>query len=245
MIESKQIAGLIRHALEGAEDHLDLDRNRRRRLIRIADREALETRGLSCNACDLAEEGRVTRAALRRLFESLGTHLCNDLASILEPFNALRRQPTNLLGSSLKDDVRAVQADDVAQLLNPVEELVEIHGSSKRDVTEVTGTELVRVLAGGTDLAVLNDSEARIKDTVRHRLSRLIGFVGGNLHDAPLENVVGVCDSELNSGDCVSHVYFLYCSLQSIRFRNESERGCPEGFILYHLLNHLRIVGAK
>ena len=89
VVEPKLVAGLIRHTLEGAQDHLDLNRHRRRRLIRIADREALKTRSLACNPSDLAEEGGAARAALRRLLKTLRAHLCNDLAGILEPLNAL------------------------------------------------------------------------------------------------------------------------------------------------------------
>jgi len=82
-------------------------------------------------------------------------------------------------------------------------------------VTEVAGAELVGVLAGRTDLAVLDDAESRIKDAIRDGLARLIGFVGSNLHDTPLEDVVGVCDAELNSGDCVSHFtsYTVLCKV--------------------------------
>lgn len=111
--------------------------------------------------------------------------------------------------------MRAVEADDVAQLLNPVEELVEVHRPSQRNVSEVTWAELIRVLAGGADLAVLNDAEASIEDAIRHGLLRLIGLVGGNLHDAPLENVVGVCNAKLNSSDDVAHFtsYTVLCKV--------------------------------
>ena len=100
--------------------------------------------------------------------------------------------------------MRAIETDDVGQLLDPVEELVEIYRPSKRDMTKVSRTELVRMLACRTDLAVLNHAEAGIEDAIRYRLTRLIGFVGRNLHDTPLKNVVGVCDAELNSGDCIA-----------------------------------------
>lgn len=215
VIESKLVASGIRHTLEGAQNHLHLNRNRRRGLIGVADRESLQSCSLARNTRDLAKEGRLACAALARLLKSLRADLRNDLAGILEALDALRRQLPDQLRRIREDDVRAVQADDVAQLLDPVEELVEIHRPSKCDVTEVSGAELVGVFAGGTDLAVLNDSEAGIKDAIRHRLSRLIGFVGGNLHDAPLENVVGVCDAELNSGDCVAHFtsYTVLCKV--------------------------------
>lgn len=169
-------------------------------------------------------------AAVRWLIDTLPTHLRYNLTGLLEAINALRSDLSDLCNCVSQDDVRAIQADDVAQLLNPVEELVEVHWSGQSDVTKVTRTELVGVFAGRTDLAILNDTEARVEDAVWNRLARLIGLVGGNLHDTPLEDVVGVCDAELNSGDCVAHFtsYTVLCKVfvlgkkASVAFQNAS-----------------------
>jgi len=99
-------------------------------------------------------------------------------------------------------------------------------------MTKVTRTELIGVFAGWADLAILNDTETRIKDTVRDRLARLIGLISCNLHDTPLQNVVGVCDAELNSSDSVAHFtsYTVLCKVfvlgrkASVAFQKASSR---------------------
>lgn len=203
VVEANHVARLVRDTLECPQNQLNLNRHGWRRLVGVADWESLQRGCLASHTSNLAEEGRVAVLACRRLLLTLRADLGYDIANLLEPSQSSRLNVQNLLGP--ENHARAVEADDVAQLLNPVEELVEIHGPSQRNVPEVTWAELVGVLAGGADLAVLNDAEAGIEDAIRHRLLRLVGLVGGNLHDAPLENVVGVCNAKLNSSDDVAH----------------------------------------
>ena len=53
-----------------------------------------------------------------------------------------------------------VQADDIAELFDRIEELIQIHRSCKFNVSEMSGAKLIGLFTGRTDLAVLNDSKA-------------------------------------------------------------------------------------
>ena len=108
---------------------------------------------------------------------------------------------------------RAVHADEVAHLFDDIEELVEIHRTSQTDVTEMTRTVLVCLLAGRADLAILNDTELGVKDAARNRLTALVGLVCRNLDHTALDNVVGARNAELNAYDCVAHDAYLLCSM--------------------------------
>ena len=213
MVEPDQVAGRICHALEGTENQLNLKRNGRRRIVGISKWEPLQRCCLSRHPSDLAKERRVAGAACRRLLKTLTADLCDNIAHLLEASNTGGLDTLQRLLTC--HDMRAVQADDIGKLLNPVEELIKIDGPSQRDVSEMTRTELIGVLTGGADLAILNDTKSGVKDAIRNRLLRLVGLVGGNLHDAPLENVVGVCNAKLNSGNCVAHFtsYTVLCKV--------------------------------
>ena len=216
VIKSNQITCFVGHSLEGAQNHLHLKRDRWRRIIRVANRKRLKCRCLAYRPRDLAEEGRFAGVACGWALRSLVTELRDDIPHLLEASKTRRLDLFNLL--SAKNHAGAVQANHVCQLFHPVEELVKIHRASQRDVSKVSRAELVRVLTGRTDLAVLDDSETDIKDSIRNRLSRLIGLVGCNLHDTPLQNVVGVCDAKLNSDDRVAHCAITTNKHTVIRF---------------------------
>ena len=216
MIKSNQITCFVGHSLEGAQNHLHLKRDRWRRIIRVANRKRLKCRCLAYRPRDLAEEGRFAGVACGWALRSLVTELRDDIPHLLEASKTRRLDLFNLL--SAKNHAGAVQANHVCQLFHPVEELVKIHRASQRDVSKVSRAELVRVLTGRTDLAVLDDSETDIKDSIRNRLSRLIGLVGCNLHDTPLQNVVGVCDAKLNSDDRIAHCAITTNKHTVIRF---------------------------
>ena len=213
MVEPDQVARRIRHALEGTQNQLNLKRNGRRRLIGVSNRESLQRCRLARHTSNLAKERRIAGAARRRLLKSLIADLCDNITHLLETSNAGGLDTLQRLLAC--HNVRAVQADDIGKLLNPVKELIQVHRPSQCDVSEMARTELIRVLTGGTDLAILNDAKSSVKDAIRNRLLRLVGLVGGNLHDAPLENVVGVCNAKLNSGNCVAHFtsYTVLCKV--------------------------------
>ena len=168
VVEPNQVARMVRNTLESPQNQLDLNRNRRRRIIGVSDRESLQRGRLACHTSDLPEERRRAMLADRRLLEALRSDLGHDVANLLEPSESGRLDIRQL--ARAKNHARTVQADDVAQLLNPIEELVEIHRPSKRDVSEVTRAELIRVLTCRADLAILNDTEANVKDAVRDGL---------------------------------------------------------------------------
>ena len=207
MIEAELVTVRVRDTLKRTQDHLHLKRNRRQLLfILLGERVSFESRSLAENANDLLEDRCRTGETELRLLP------VDSFADLLESGKTSRRR---VLDSTFQQNLRAVQADGVRQLLDPVEELVEVDRASERDVTEVSGTILIRVLAGRTDLAVLDDTEPRIKHAICNRLTRLICFVSCNLHDTPFENVVGVCDAKLNASDCVAHFtsYTVLCKV--------------------------------
>jgi hypothetical protein len=101
----------------------------------------------------------------------------------------------------------AREADEVAELLGCLKELIEIDRPSEWNVSKVTGTELVRLLARGADLAIFDNSEACVKDTVGDGLVALIGLVCGDFDNRPLADVLGVGNAKLNADDCIPHVW--------------------------------------
>jgi len=76
----------------------------------------------------------------------------------------------------------------------------------------MTGAELVRLLAGGTHLAILNHTEAGVKDAVRNRLVALVCLVRRDLDDTSLTDIFGVGNAKLDSHNCIAHfsVSYLY-----------------------------------
>jgi hypothetical protein len=99
----------------------------------------------------------------------------------------------------------AREADEVAELLGSLKELVEIDRPSEWNVSKVTGAQLVRLLTRGADLAILYDSEACVKDTVGDGLVALIGLVSRDFDNRPLADVLGVGNAKLNADDCIPH----------------------------------------
>ena len=59
-----------------------------------------------------------------------------------------------------EDGLGTVQADDITQLFDRIEELIQIHRSCKFNVPKVSRAKLIGLFTGRTDLAVLNDSES-------------------------------------------------------------------------------------
>jgi len=197
-VEPEQTAGLVRHALEGTQDQLGLNRCRRF----IAKAQTLQRRSLAQNLGDLAMKRRRTGAAHKDLI-FLGCRA--EITDLLE-----ERQTTalrilrQLLGA--RQRIRAGQTDHIRQLLNHIEELVEIDRTGHLNVAKVSGTELVGLLTRRADLTVLDDTKSSIKDAIGNGLIALVGLVSGDLHNRPLGKVVGVCDAKLDAYDSVTHV---------------------------------------
>ncbi len=76
-------------------------------------------------------------------------------------------------------------------------------------MAKVARTELIRLLAGWTNLAVFDDTEASIEDTICDGLIVLVGLVGEDFDDGALDEVLGIRDSKLNSDDSITHVEYL------------------------------------
>ena len=63
----------------------------------------------------------------------------------------------------------------------------------------------IGVLAGGTDLAALDDTEPCIKDAARNWIVGLMSLVGDDLHHRPPKDLLGRSDPKLNAynGHCI------------------------------------------
>jgi hypothetical protein len=69
----------------------------------------------------------------------------------------------------------------------------------------VTGTILIRLLAGRAHLAVLNDAKPGVKHAICDGLIVLISLVGGDFDDGALEEILGVGNAELDTYDRITH----------------------------------------
>ena len=207
-IEAEGLAVLVRDALESPQNHLCLQgcwRSRLRGHLTLCDGKlALQRRRLAHHLGHLGKDRGVAHGAEERLL------LSQDIANLLEAAHPWRR-----VRARAGQGCRAVQAHAIAELLDHIEELVEIHGPSQRNVSKVSRAVLVGLLAGRADLAVLNHSETRIKHAIRRGIPAEVGLVGGDLYDAALDNVIGVSDAKLNAYDCVTHctIVILPCRL--------------------------------
>ena len=214
-VEAKHLAVLIGDALEGTVDELGLNRHRRGCFF------ALGGRILTLERCDLSGNlGNLGEGPSQALGACLGT--LHVVANVLEPRHT-REARVHLVGihrdaNAIVEWNRAVEADHIRKLLDGVEELVEIDGTSQCNVSEVTRAELVRLLAGGADLPILNDTEACIKHAIRNRLVALVGLVGGDFHDGALANILGIRNPKLNSNDSVAHDAYSYALCRFFRF---------------------------
>lgn len=188
---------VVRDALEGAEDHFGLEIDRVRFGVRQL---SLQGRSLAHDLCNLLEDGRLAVRALKWLVLLRRRAHVTDL---LEPRQARRLQRLHvLLGSQ---DLGAVQADHICQLLHHVKELVEVDWTSQSNMSEMTWAELIRLLASWADLAVFNDAETCIEDAICDGLIVLVCLVCDDLDNGALEQILGVCNAELDTDDRITH----------------------------------------
>ena len=196
-IQSDGPTVVIRDALEGAEDHLGLKIDRVRFGVRQL---SLQGRSLAHDLGDLLEDGRLAVRALEWL---ILLRRRAHVADLLEPRQTRRLQRLHVLLRS--QDLGAVQADHIRQLLHHVKELIEVDRAGQPDVAEMTRAELVRLLACGADLAVFNDAETRIEDAICNGLIVLVCLVCDDLDNGALEQILGVCNAELDTDDRITH----------------------------------------
>jgi hypothetical protein len=200
-IESELLAVGVGNPLKGTEDKLDLQRNRSRgRLTLGCGEKTLERRGLADHLGDLCKGGGGavwTRRGMAIIL-AVPLELCGS-------WKIWRSWP-------IRESLGTREADEVAKFLGRLKELVEIDRPSERNVSKVTGAQLVCLLARGADLAILYHSEPCVKDPVGDRLIALIGLVGRDLDDGPLADVLGVGNAELDADDCIPHSVYLLLS---------------------------------
>jgi alkanesulfonate monooxygenase SsuD/methylene tetrahydromethanopterin reductase-like flavin-dependent oxidoreductase (luciferase family) len=122
--------------------------------------------------------GKDRRLAVGARTEALRGHVVTDL---LEACRTRGLDLVEVLG--LHHWLRAVQTDEVRQLLNRVKELVEVDRACQLNVTKVPRAELVRLLARGAHLTILNHTEPCIKHTVWDRLITLVGLIGSHFNN--------------------------------------------------------------
>ena len=195
------------HALEGAKNELGLKRHGGNSLRSLGNRiRTLKSRRLSDNLGHLGEQRRMTGVACQRT-------LSDVLAILLEASHT-----RGLLRGLRRNGLGAVQADEVCELLCRVEELIEVDRTCELNVTEVSGTRLVRLPTRRTHLAILDDTEPSIEDAVCDWLCALVGLVCRNFHDTTLPNVLGIGDAELNSNDRIAHCVLLISMCRFFRF---------------------------
>ena len=68
---------------------------------------------------------------------------------------------------------------------------------------------LVRLLAGWTDLSILNDTKSGVKHSICNRLIILIGLIGGDFNNRTLQKILRIGDAELDADNSITHVYYL------------------------------------
>jgi hypothetical protein len=184
-VKPENLDGVVGETLEAAKNHLGLKRYE----------------SLLILACELALEGAYGALNLLDLLDHLGAasgtggghglglfadEVYGPRADIGKPFHALQfGVQVNILGESvLAGDVEAgaVDADAVESLDSKVEELVEVDWAGEGDVAEMALALEIRVLAGGTDLAALDDTEPGIKHATGNWIIGLMSLVGDDLH---------------------------------------------------------------
>ena len=98
-----------------------------------------------------------------------------------------------------------VDANTVEGLDSEIKELVEVDGSGKSNVSEMSLALEVGMFAGRADLAALDHTEPGIKDTARNRVICLMGLVGNDFDDGSPEDLFRRSDPKLNAynGHCI------------------------------------------
>lgn len=154
-------------------------------------------------------------------FTLKGTRCAIHLRDVLE-YLGLALGTESGLGADLGvagTNCTAVQADLIGELVNHIVELNELHGSCHTNVTEMPRALQVRVATRRADLSILGGTKARIKDAARNGLISLVVFVGGDLDDTLLENILGAPDAKLDADDLVAHlVAVLFLSFRRFVF---------------------------
>jgi hypothetical protein len=206
-IKSEDLDGIVRHALEAAKNHLGLDGNN---LVGRTRKLALESAHGSLDFFNLLDHlgsaGGTTRG---RSLGFLSHEIYGPSTDIGETFHALQfGVQVNVLGEPvLAGNVErgTVDANTVEGLDGEIKELVEVDGSGKSNVSEMSLALKIRVFAGRADLTALDNTEPGIKDTAGNRVICLMGLVGNNFDDGSPEDLFRRSDPKLNAynGHCI------------------------------------------
>ena len=222
-VEPENADGCVGEALEAAEDHLGLEWHELGGRGGGTGLLPLQRADGALDFYDLVEHLGLADGAGDGLLAVLGRlHDCGDgiLAHCREAVHAGEfGLEVAQLGSAAgvgRDDVqrRAVQANRVQHLDRELEELVEVYGARKGDVTKVTLALEVCVLAGGADLAGLDDAETGVKDAAGDGVAPLVGLVGDDLDDRTPQDFLGRRDAKLHAYN--RHCILLICCASNI-----------------------------
>jgi hypothetical protein len=207
-VKPKNLDGVVGETLEAAKNHLGLERYES--LLVLACELALESADGTLNLLNLLDHlGAAGGTGGGYGLGLLADEVYGSRTNVGEPFHALQfgvevyilREPV------LAGDVEAgtVDAHAVEGLDSKVEELVEVDWAGKGDVAEMALALEIRVLAGGADLAALDDTEPCIKHAAGNWIVGLMSLVGNNFHDRPPKDLLGRSDPKLNAynGHCI------------------------------------------
>lgn len=212
-IESQNGHCLVRKALEAAEHHLRLDRNGdRSSLLVLALELPLEGADSALDLDDRLDHICPAVRARDLLVASDSLELDRLFVDVVQAIHPGERRGTQVLVEvriALCIEARAVHTDIAQDLLNVVEVLVEVDRTCQRDVSKVTLTLLVGVLAGRTDLARLDDTEACIEDAAGDWIGSLVGLVRRDFDNRTPQDLLRRRDPKLDTNHCIGH-FLLY-----------------------------------
>jgi hypothetical protein len=136
-----------------------------------------------------------------------------DIVEAIHPFQSRLEciGPYTELSLTVNIEQAAIHAQITKDLDDLIEVLVEIHRTSESNVSKVTLALLICVFAGRTDLAGLDHSEARIKDSTGNRSGSLKGLICCNLNYRSLGDLLGRGDAKLNSDNGIGHLLLYLC----------------------------------
>jgi hypothetical protein len=184
-VKPKNLNSVVGETLEAAKNHLGLERYES--LLVLTCQLTLEGAYCTLNLLDLLDHlGAASGTGGGHGLGLFADEVYRPRADIGETFHALELGvKVNLLGEPvLPCDVEAgtVDAHTVEGLDSKVEELVEVDWAGEGDVAEMALALEIRVLAGGADLAALDDTEPGIKHATGNWIIGLMSLVGDDLH---------------------------------------------------------------
>ena len=183
-VKSEDLDGVVGETLEATENHLGLEGDSS--LLILACQLALESADGTLDLLDLLDHLGPAGGTRRGHGLGLLANVVNrPTADIGKTLHALELGvQVNVLGEPvLAGDVEggAVHTDAVEGLDGEIQELVEVDGTGEGDVAEMALALKIRMFAGGTDLATLDNTEPGIKDATGNGVVPLMSLIGDDL----------------------------------------------------------------